>query len=277
MIFGVALAQGGEFAFVLFKLTSDLKLTNSEETAFLNLVIVLSMAVTPLFMILNDIFITPKFLTKNADQSFDVIEENDNPVIIAGYGRFGQVIGRFLTAQRISVTILEADPDQIDLLKRFNRKVYYGDASNLDLLKSAGAAKAKFLVVAVDEPEKVLEIVNLVKKEFPNLKIFARARNRRHAYELHKAGVDYFRRETFDASLVMAEEVMKSLGKRAFNVRFKAQQFMLHDQRSLEESFEFFETEDDLISFSKKTVQELETILQSDLDDDKYIKANDGW
>jgi monovalent cation:proton antiporter-2 (CPA2) family protein len=277
MIFAIALAQGGEFAFVLFKLTSDLKLTNSEETAFLNLVIVLSMAVTPLFMILNDIFITPKFLTRNTDQSFDVIEENDNPVIIAGYGRFGQVIGRFLTAQRISVTILEADPDQIDLLKRFNRKVYYGDASNLDLLKSAGAAKAKLLVVAVDEPEKVLEIVNLVKKEFPDLKIFARARNRRHAYELHKAGVDYFRRETFDASLVMAEEVMKSLGKRAFNVRFKAQQFMLHDERSLEDSFEFFETEEDLISFSRKTVQELETILQSDLDDEEYIKANDGW
>lgn len=277
MIFAIALAQGGEFAFVLFKLTSDLKLTNSEETAFLNLVIVLSMAVTPFFMILNDIFITPRFLTKNADQNFDVIEENDNPVIIAGYGRFGQIIGRFLTAQRVAVTILETDPDQIDLLKRFNRKVYYGDASNLDLLKSAGAAKAKLLVVAVDEPEKVLEIVNLVKKEFPNLKIFARARNRRHAYELYKAGVDYFRRETFDASLAMAEEVMKSLGKRAFNVRFKAQQFMLHDQRSLEDSFEFFETEDDLISFSKKTVQELETILQSDLDDEEYIKANDGW
>jgi glutathione-regulated potassium-efflux system ancillary protein KefC len=277
MIFAIALAQGGEFAFVLFKLTSDLKLTNSEETAFFNLVIVLSMAVTPFFMILNDIFITPKFLTKNADQNFDVIEENDNPVIIAGYGRFGQIIGRFLTAQGVSVTILETDPDQIDLLKRFNRKVYYGDASNLDLLKSAGAAKAKLLVVAVDEPEKVLEIVNLVKKEFPNLKIFARARNRRHAYELYKAGVDYFRRETFDASLVMAEEVMKSLGKRAFNVRFKAQQFMLHDQRSLEDSFEFFETEEDLISFSRKTVQELETILQSDLDDEEYIKANDGW
>jgi voltage-gated potassium channel Kch len=277
MIFGVALAQGGEFAFVLFKLTSDLKLTTSEETAFFNLVIALSMAITPFLMILNDSFITPRFLTKNADQNFDVIEENDNPVIIAGYGRFGQIIGRFLTAQRVSVTILETDPDQIDLLKRFNRKVYYGDASNLDLLKSAGAAKAKLLVVAVDEPEKVLEIVNLVKKEFPNLKIFARARNRRHAYELYKAGVDYFRRETFDASLVMAEEVMKSLGKRAFNVRFKAQQFMLHDERSLEDSFEFFETEDDLISFSRKTVQELETILQSDLDDEEYIKANDGW
>jgi voltage-gated potassium channel Kch len=298
MIFGVALAQGGEFAFVLFKLTADLKLTTGEETAFFNLVIALSMAITPFLMILNDSFITPRFLTKNADQNFDVIEEHDNPVIIAnklnfcenkvieehdnpviiaGYGRFGQIIGRFLTAQRVAVTILETDPDQIDLLKRFNRKVYYGDASNLDLLKSAGAAKAKLLVVAVDEPEKVLEIVNLVKKEFPNLKIFARARNRRHAYELYKAGVDYFRRETFDASLVMAEEVMKSLGKRAFNVRFKAQQFMLHDERSLEDSFEFFETEDDLISFSRKTVQELETILQSDLDDDEYIKANDGW
>jgi voltage-gated potassium channel Kch len=277
MIFAIALAQGGEFAFVLFKLTADLKLTTSEETAFFNLVIALSMAITPFLMILNDSFITPRFLTKNADQNFDLIEEHDNPVSIAGYGRFGQIIGRFLTAQRVAVTILETDPDQIDLLKRFNRKVYYGDASNLDLLKSAGAAKAKLLVVAVDEPEKVLEIVNLVKKEFPNLKIFARARNRRHAYELYKAGVDYFRRETFDASLVMAEEVMKSLGKRAFNVRFKAQQFMLHDERSLEDSFEFFETEDDLISFSRKTVQELETILQSDLDDEEYIKANDGW
>lgn len=275
--FAIALAQGGEFAFVLFKLSSDLKIISLDESAFLNLLIALSMLLTPFLMILNDRFISPRFFTKNLDQSFDLIEDNDNPVIIAGYGRFGQIIGRFLTAQKVSVTILETDPDQIDLLRRFNRKVYYGDPSNLDLLKNAGADKARLFVIAIDDTEKILEIVNLAKKEFPNLKIFARARNRRHAYELHKAGVYYFRRETFDSSLIMAEEIMKTLGKRAFTVSFKAKQFMLHDERTLNESFHFFEEEESMISFAKQRNLELESILQSDLDDEEYIKANDGW
>ena len=277
MTFAIALAQGGEFAFVLFKLTADLKLTNLEETAFLNLLIALSMLFTPFLMILNEKLIIPRFLTKNPDTNFDLIEKNDNPVIIAGYGRFGQIIGRFLTAQKIGVTILETDSDQIDLLKRFNRKVYYGDPSNIDLLKSAGADKAKLFVLAIDDTEKILDIANLVKSEFPNLKIFARARNRRHAYELHKAGVYYFRRETFDSSLVMAEEIMKTLGKRSATVRFKAKQFALHDERSLNDSFHFFEEEENMISFAKQRNLELEAILQSDLDDEDYIKANEGW
>src|SRR5262249_44215901 len=161
-----------------------------------------------------------------------------NPVILAGYGRFGQIIGRFLQGQGVGVTILEKDPDQIELLRKFGSKGYFGDASRLDLLQSAGAAKAKLLIIAVDAADRCLEIVRLAHEHFPNLKIFARARNRRHAYELYKAGVDYFRREMFDSSLTMAQEAMKFLGADAHETERKAQRFTEYDEKTLLRSFE---------------------------------------
>jgi len=264
-VFAVALSQGGEFAFVLFQYIANLKIINYDQSTFLILVVALSMAATPFLMILNDRFVLTKFVSILPKRKYDVIQNSDNPVIIAGYGRYGQIIGRFMLAQGVKITILEKDADQINLLRKFGNKVYFGDASRLDLLKSAGANKAKLLIVAVDDPVKALEIVKMSKKAFPNLKIFARARNRRHAYELHKAGVDYFRRETFDSSLVMAEEAMKLLGKNSYDIYRKAKKFMKHDEKSLKTSFAFFEEENDLINFAKNTTYEFERILQGDI------------
>ncbi len=199
------------------------------------------------------------------EPSFDRIEE-ENPVILAGFGRFGQVVGRFLTAQGVKTTVLEKDPDQIELLRKFDFKGYFGDASRPDLLRSAGAHKAKLLIVAVDDPETSLQIVRLANEEFPHLKIFARARNRRHAYELSKAGVNYYKREVFDSSLEMAQQIMVSLGKDKSDIQIKAAKFKEHDIAALKASFAFFDNEPELVNFSRTQRAELERILRNDND-----------
>lgn len=263
-LFALALAQGGEFAFVLFQYASGFFILSDGEAAFLTLTVALSMAATPFLMMFNESFVIPRFMSRLPETQYDRIEDHASPVIIAGYGRFGQIIGRFLRAQGVKITILEKDPDQIELTRKFGGSGYFGDASRLDLLQSAHADKAKLLIVAVDDADKCLEIVRLARQHFPALKIFARARNRRHAYELFKAGVDYYRRETFDSSLTMAQEAMKLLGASAAAVQRKAVRFMEHDEKTLQRSFEFFEQEPELISFSRQASGELEQILRED-------------
>lgn len=267
-LFAFVLAQGGEFAFVLFQYADGLDILSKEQSAFLTLTVVLSMVATPFLMMANDRFVIPRFISRVPVREYDKITENDNPVILAGYGRFGQIIGRFLNLQGVKITVLEKDPDQIELLRKFSHRGYFGDASRLDLLQSAGAAKAKLLIVAVDDADKCIEIVKLARQYFPNLKIYARARNRRHAYELYKAGADYFRREIFDSSLTMAQEVMKLFGSNPEDVARKAMKFMRHDEKTLRKSFEFFEREPEMISFFRQASGELERIFQEDVQTD---------
>ena len=264
LLFTFALAQGGEFAFVLFQFAGGLHVITTEQSGFLTLVVALSMAATPFLMLINDRFIQPRFMSLLTFE-YDEIPDMGNQVILAGYGRFGQIIGRFLKGQGVGVTVLEKDPDQIELLRKFGSQGYFGDASRLDLLQSAGAGKAKLLIVAIDDADKCLEIVRLAKKEFPNLTVMSRARNRRHAYELNKAGVDYFYRETFDSSLTMAQEAMVRLGARPIDMRYKARRFKKHDERTLMESFKFFEEQPVLIDFARQASQEMERILQEDV------------
>jgi glutathione-regulated potassium-efflux system ancillary protein KefC len=261
--FSLALAQGGEFAFVLFQFAGTLNILPQIQEKFLTLAVATSIAVTPLLIVFYNRLMVPKFLSVLPERSFDRIGV-ENPIILAGFGRFGQVIGRFLTAQGVKTTVLEKDPDQIELLRKFGFKGYFGDASRLDLLHSAGAHKAKLLIVAVDDPETSLEIVRLAKTEFPRLKIFARARNRRHAYELSKAGVNYHIREVFDSSLEMAQQIMVSLGKNESDMRSKAIKFKQHDEATLKASFDFFDDEPELVNFMRTQRAELERILQSD-------------
>jgi monovalent cation:proton antiporter-2 (CPA2) family protein len=262
--FALALAQGGEFAFVLFQFAGTLNILPQTQEKFLTLVVATSIALTPLLIALYNRLIVPKFLSVLPERSFDRIEEA-YPIILAGFGRFGQVIGRFLNAQGVKTTVLEKDPDQLELLRRFGFKGYFGDASRLDLLHSAGAAKAKLLIVAVDNPETSIEIVRLAKAEFPRLKIFARARNRRHAYELSKAGVDYYKREVFDSSLEMAQQILVSLGKNDSDTYSKAIKFKQHDEATLKASFDFFDDEPEMVSFMRTQRAELERILQNDI------------
>ncbi|QWF69888.1 monovalent cation:proton antiporter-2 (CPA2) family protein [Methylomonas paludis] len=265
--FAFALAQGGEFAFVLFQFAGTLHILPQTQEKCLTLVVATSIAVTPLLMALYNQLIVPKFLSVLPEHTFDRIEE-ENPIILAGFGRFGQVIGRFLNVQGVKTTVLEKNPDQVELLRKFGFKGYFGDASRLDLLRSAGAHQARLLIVAVDDPETCLEIVRLAKAEFPHLQIFARAHNRRHAYELTKAGVDYYQREIFNSSLEMAQKILVSLGKSESDTQAKAIKFKAHDEATLKASFEFFDDEPALVSFTRTQRAELERILQNDISGD---------
>ncbi|CEG56200.1 monovalent cation:proton antiporter-2 (CPA2) family protein [Legionella fallonii] len=260
--FAVALSQGGEFAFVLFKYATKTEVIPDAAGAFFTLVVALSMLATPFLMLLYLKYAVPKLMSLIPQREYDHISEK-NGIILAGYGRFGQIIGRMLNGEKIKVTVLEKNPEQIELLRKFGYKGYFGDANRLDLLQSAGAQHAKLLIVAVGNADTNLEIVKLAKREFPHLKIYARARNRRHAYELHKLGVDYFRRELFDSSLVMTKEILKFLGYKAEDAEKKVTAFKKFDEASLRKSFEFFEEEKDLINFARQAKGELERILQN--------------
>ncbi|MGA9657816.1 MAG: cation:proton antiporter, partial [Asticcacaulis sp.] len=257
------LSQGGEFAFVLLQLIGGSRIIEPEVQKFLTLLVAISIAVTPILIVISSKYIMPRFVSQLPERSYDEINEH-NPVIIAGFGRVGQIVGRFMLSQGLKVTVLEKNPDQVELLRKFGSKGYFGDATRLDLLRSAGAAEARMLIVAVDDADAAVEIVKMSKLHFPRLKVFSRARNRRHAYELHKAGVDHYHRETLDASLALAREAMIALGYNKAEIERKAKTFLAHDVETLRRSFEFFESEPDMINFARLSREELEGILRED-------------
>ncbi|MCR6661341.1 MAG: monovalent cation:proton antiporter-2 (CPA2) family protein [Asticcacaulis sp.] len=259
------LCQGGEFAFVLLQMIGGLKLIDPEIQKFLVLLVALSIALTPILVAIYGRYIQPMFMS-TLPAHYDEIDEH-NGVIIAGFGRFGQIVGRFMVSQGVEITVLEKSPEQVELLRKFGSKAYFGDATRLDLLRSAGAEEARMLVVAVDDADSAVEIVKLAKENFPQLKIFARARNRRHAFDLDRAGADYYHRELLDSSLTMARDAMIALGYPKADIERRAKKFRNHDIETLRRSFAFFESEPDMINFARLSREELEGILREDQQD----------
>ncbi len=262
----IGLAQGGEFAFVLLQLIGGLKLIDAEAQKFLILLVAISIALTPILVALYGQYAQRRFMSALPQRDFDTIDEH-NPVIVAGFGRFGQIAGRFIMAQGVKVTVLEKNPDQVEALRKFGFKAYFGDATRVDLLRSAGAAEARLLIIAIDDADAAVEIVKLAKQHFKRLKIIARARNRRHAYDLFKAGVDSYHREMLDASLAVGREAMEMLGRNKKDMARKAETFLAHDMATLRKSFEFFENEPEMVNFTKLRREELEGILRGDTED----------
>ena len=267
LLFGFALAQGGEFAFVLFSFATKARVLPENLTALLVAVVAFSMLLTPLLLIANDRWLQPRFARPAEAPEPDAIDASDSPVIIAGCGRFGQVVARLLLANRCRVTVLDHSPAQIDLLRRFGHKVFYGDAGRLDLLQAAGAARARLLVVAIDDPAKTLEIVELARKHFPALTILARATDRRHAYALIRQGVSVIRRETFGSALEMGVDALRLLGVGAHRAHRMAQTFRQHDEEALREMAALQDDEAVVIARSRQLSQDLEQLLQSDARD----------
>jgi len=228
-LFMFLLAQGGEFAFVLLGSAAGFGILDREIVALLTVAIALSMVTAPLLVVLNDRLIEPRFVTLD-DRPHDVPLDEGNPVIVAGFGRFGQIVVRLLYANRLGATILDHDPEIVDTLRRFGFKVFYGDATRLDLLEAAGAAKAKVLVVAVDNTEASLALVDLARQHFPHLKIIARARDLPHAVELMNRKVPVIERETFQSALRIGEETLKVLGMPAYAARKKTLTFKQHNE-----------------------------------------------
>jgi glutathione-regulated potassium-efflux system ancillary protein KefC len=235
-LMGLGLAQGGEFAFVLFAFAGTAGVIPASVSAPLIVVVALSMAVTPLLLMLGNYLMTRSEAAAKPDRAPE-IETGHYDVIIAGYGRFGQVVGRVLSANGFKVSVLEHDADQVEVLRNFGRKVNYGDATRLDLLRIAGAGEAQLLVVAIDNPEKSIELVETARQAFPNLKIVARAFDRRHAYQLMTKQVDALERETFAASVRLAVKSMQLLGRPAYKSDRAGKIFARFDERLLNEMF----------------------------------------
>lgn len=264
--FSFALAQGGEFGFVLLSSSLENRILHKETIDILTAAIALSMVLTPLLILFNEKFVIPRFQEEKADTENepDVIEEQDNSVIIAGFGRYGQIVGRLLIANDIPVTVLDHSASHIERVRRFGFKVYYGDAAREDLLHTAGADKAKVLVIAVDDREKGNAILEMAKHNFPHLLIYTRAYDAMHYHQLKEAGADFISRELFLSSLSMGEKTLQALGMRAYKAKRLARQFAIHDQRTTDRLGEHLEDNKRYISETRQAQEEVLNILRGD-------------
>jgi voltage-gated potassium channel Kch len=261
--FSLALPQASEFSFVLFGAAVAVGALDASAAAMATLVAAVSMAATPVLFALSERFVIPMLEAEPAPD-YDTIEAADAPVIICGFGRFGQIVGRVLRMHGIRFTALERDLGQVDVVRRFGNKVYFGDPRRVDLLRSAGAEQAKVLIVVLDHPEDVLRIVEVARRAFPHLKIFARARNRRNVYLLMDRGVDGIVRETFFSSLKMAEDALLALGISPEDAERSVALFREHDEQNLVDTHAIYRDEKQLIQNVQQSTEELTALFEAD-------------
>ena len=259
------LPQGGEFAFVIFGAAVMAGVLNSEQEEFLTLVVSVSMAATPLLGLAYE-WMTRGLVTKHTPQ-YDEMPNIQQPVIIAGFGRFGQIVGRVLAARKIPFTALDSSPAQVDFVRKFGSAIYYGDASRLDLLRAAGADSAAIFVLAVDDVESSLRIAETVTRNFPNLQIYARARNRQHAYRLMDLGITTLQRDTLLSSLALTKDVLMGVGMTAANAERTINTFKDHDEKRLFEHHTHYGDSEKMRSLAKAAAKELEEMFDRDADD----------
>ncbi|KAA9354792.1 monovalent cation:proton antiporter-2 (CPA2) family protein [Larkinella humicola] len=277
LLFSLGLCQVGEFAFVLFSFASQNGILAKETVDLMTAVVAISMGLTPLVFLANERLLLPRLGTKEvAEKEQDTIDEK-NAVIVAGFGRYGNIVGRFLRANNIGTTVLDFDSDRVDTLRKLGMKVYYGDASRYDLLKSAGAEDAKLMIIALDSAEKSLELVETVKKHFPHLKVLVRASDREDTYDLMDAGLTHIYRETVDSSLRMGVDAMTLLGFRAYQSQRAARLFLKHDEKALAGLAAVRHDRKQYFSSARQRIRELEDLLSSD-EKDRWLKdVEDGW
>jgi voltage-gated potassium channel Kch len=257
-----ALPQAGEFGFVLFSLGVSYGLLQQQLADELVIIVTVSMIASPFFMLVQTTFIEPRF--PKPARPFDEIRTDGSRVLIAGFGRFGQIVGRILTMRKIRFTALEASVDQVDFVRRFGNKVYYGDASRLELLQAAGAEHAELFVLAIDEIEASVRTAEMVRKHFPHLKILARARNRQHAIRLMDLGIRYIIRETYLSSLDMAQKALETLGMPHQEAVESIRRFDEHDKRRFRVQREIGGDEQKLIQSARDAAKELESLFEAD-------------
>ncbi len=260
-LFAAIIAQGSEFGFVVFGVASRAHVLPGNWDAMLTLVVALSMALTPLLLILYQRLIAR---ASAPDRPADEIDHHNAPVIIAGFGRFGQIVGRLLFASGIRATVLDHDPDQIDLLRKFGFRIFYGDATRLDLLHAAGAARARLLVVALDDVAASIKLVEVAEEHFPHLRIIARARNVSHYIELRSRKLKHIERETFESALRLGRSALEHLGVAPYEARERADRFRTHNIQALEELLPVFNDEGQRLSRAKASRAQLEAQFAQD-------------
>ncbi|HET9383969.1 MAG TPA: monovalent cation:proton antiporter-2 (CPA2) family protein [Gemmatimonadales bacterium] len=257
----VVLSQGGEFAFVLFSLAAGEKLLPAGLADLLVAVVTISMLTTP--FLVNLLHCLPQSKEPAVAEGASPTGK-ENPVIIAGFGRFGQIVGRIVATRGIPFTALDSDSEQLDFVTQFGEKAYFGDASRLDLLRAAGADKASVLVIAIDDIEASMKCAAIVKQHFPRIKIFARARNRLHAYQLLDLGITRVWRETFHASADMAGRVLTELGLPDSTAEETVRIFTLHDERLLRRAAAHHADREKLIEIARAGRAELRSLFEQD-------------
>lgn len=272
--FAGVLSQGGEFAFVLFSAASSAKLFSGDQLPMLLVTVTLSMMTTPLLMQGIDRLLAHRFNEPDEEAEKHFVEDDQPQVIVVGFGRFGQVVGRLLMANNKRITVLERDISAVSLMRKYGYKVYYGDATELELLRAAGAASAQAIVITCNEPEDVMTIVHLCQQHFPQLQIQARARGRVEAHELLQAGVTQFSRETFSSALELGRKTLMSLGMHPHQAHRAQQHFRRLDMRMLRELMPSL-SESAQASRVREARRELEDIFQREMQREK--RQIDGW
>jgi glutathione-regulated potassium-efflux system ancillary protein KefC/glutathione-regulated potassium-efflux system protein KefB len=258
----LSLPSGGEFAFVLFGLAATLGIMDTEIAELLVLVVTASMIASPVLLLLQD---TLWKAAEGDERPFDTPVELYPKVIIAGFGRFGQIVGRILRAKKIAFTALEASQTQVDFLRRFGNQVFYGDASRLELLRAAHADNAEIFVLAIDDVEASVRTAELINKHFPHLKIFARARNRQHAFRLMDLAVRYTIRETLVSSLELSEKVLETLGLSKSNATETVRRFRAHDEATMAKQQAVKDDENKFLETTRESAEQLLHLFEADM------------
>ncbi|WP_346838236.1 monovalent cation:proton antiporter-2 (CPA2) family protein [Microbulbifer sp. SAOS-129_SWC] len=276
-LFALSLAQAGEFGFVLVSFANQQGVLDATVSNLVAALIALSMVLTPILLLIYEKFIQPRYMVgPAAPTDAEPPQDTGSPVIIIGYGRFGQIAGRLLNACGFQTTLLERNAEQLELVRRYGIQAFYGDASREDLLRAAGAGNARLVILTLSDQAAALEIVSQLQKHFPHLTILARARNRMHQYALMEAGVKHIFRETVDSALSIGECALQLLGLSKYEARRAARKFKQHDQRMLEKLFPYWRDESQHIAQTRIYREQLLQALQEDRRD-KDLHLDHHW
>lgn len=267
---GLALAQGGEFAFVLFAAAASAGIIATAVSQLLVVAVTVSMLIAPLLFVLEDKVLAPA-LDQKETREFDTIEAPQDHVVIAGYGRVGQIVARVLSLKGIAFVALEKDADQVDTVRRFGGKLYFGDATRIELLRAANVGNARLFVLAIDDPEDSVKCAQLVRHHFPEVPIIARARNRTHVHRLADMGITRYYRETWYASLEMALQSLLQLRIAPSEAAITIAKFRDHDLALLKRQRAIYTDETKLIQSTREASEELATLFEADREDEREV------
>jgi len=276
-VFIILLAQGGEFGFVVFQTAAGAGVIDAPTSSLLVAAVAISMLLTPLLLVGADKWWIPALAGQSKRKIAEISEPQAEPVIIAGFGRYGQIVGRMLYANGIQPTVLDVDAEQIEAMRRFGWRVFYGDATRLDLMRTAGADKARVIVLAIDDVEKSVEAATMIRENFPDATIVARARNVQHLYELHELGVRLIERETLDSALMSARSVLEELGWERHQARNLALRFRRHNIAQVTKMAPHRKDEAKLIAAAKQGRQQLEEQFAQEREEALKRQSRAGW
>jgi glutathione-regulated potassium-efflux system ancillary protein KefC len=276
-VFIILLAQGGEFGFVVFQTAAQAGVIGTPMSSLLVAVVAISMLLTPLLLVAADRWWIPRLADGRRPAPPEIDQPQHEPVIIAGFGRYGQIVGRLLYANGVTPTVLDHDAEQIEAMRRFGWPVFYGDATRLDLLRTAGADKAKVFVLAIDDVDQSIAVARMVRANFPQITIVARARNVRHFYALRDAGVTLIERETLDSALMSGRSALESLGWEPHHARTLALRFRRHNLQQVIAMAPHWKDQARLITAAKQGRRQLEEQFAQEREEARQRQRRAGW